>query len=356
LLDSNKAPFSGRWRVLSRRDVTTIVRAGAHDVCFAGAAWNGEKSRQSHESKRIFGRRGDGLPPARSTVMLPLRGAALTVFAMLAFAGNSIICRLALKEQTIDPASFTAVRLAAGALALALIVRLAHRGAKGRNGGGWSSALALFLYAAFFSYAYLSLDAASGALILFGFVQVTMIGAALMAGDRPAGFEWGGWLLAAAGLTLLLLPGAAAPAPGGAALMALAGVAWGVYSIRGRREAEPLLATSRNFTRSLLFVAGLALFAAAAADGTHWSANGLLLAMLSGALTSGLGYVIWYAALNYLSSMQAALVQLSVPAIAAAGGVLLLAEPLSPRLVVCGTMIIGGICVALLRKARRLPA
>lgn len=288
--------------------------------------------------------------------MVTMRAAALTLFAMLAFAGNSIICRLALKERAIDPVSFTAVRLASGALALALIVWLAHRGANDRQAGGWYSALALFLYAAFFSFAYLSLDAASGALILFGFVQVTMIGAALMTGDRPGGFEWVGWLLAAAGLTLLLLPGAAAPAPAGAALMALAGVAWGVYSIRGRREAEPLLATSRNFTRSLLFVAALAAFAALAPDRTHWSGGGLLLAMLSGALTSGLGYVIWYAALNYLSSMQAALVQLSVPALAAAGGVLLLAEPLSPRLVVCGTLIIGGICVALVRKSRRVPA
>jgi drug/metabolite transporter (DMT)-like permease len=288
---------------------------------------------------------------------MPLRAAVLTLFAMLAFAGNSIICRLALMEQAIDPASFTAVRLASGALALALIVGIAHRRqTAGRKAGGWLSALALFVYAACFSYAYMSLDAASGALILFGFVQVTMIGAALVAGDRPGGFEWSGWLLAAAGLTLLLLPGAAAPSAAGAALMALAGVAWGVYSIRGRRESEPLLATARNFTRALVFVALLAAAAGLTADRMHWSGTGILLAILSGSLTSGLGYVTWYAALNYLSPMQAALVQLSVPAIAAAGGVLLLAEPLSPRLVACGTMIIGGICVALVRKSRRLPA
>lgn len=288
---------------------------------------------------------------------VPLRGTALTVFAMLAFAGNSIICRLALKEEAIDAVSFTALRLASGALALALIVRVVHRGTSShRTRGSWFSALALFLYAAFFSYAYLSLDAASGALILFGFVQVTMIGAALAAGDRPGSFEWGGWVFAATGLTLLLLPGVEAPSAAGAGLMAFAGIAWGVYSIRGRRESEPLLATAGNFTRSLLFVAVLAVVAALAADRTHWSVNGVLLAVLSGALTSGLGYVLWYAALNYLSSMQAALVQLSVPAIAAAGGVLLLAEPLSLRLVVCGTMIIGGICLALVRKSRRLPA
>lgn len=314
------------------------------------------KTLQRNEIQHVKRSRRGGLLPVRS-VTVPIRAAALTVFAMLAFAGNSIICRLALKEQTIDPASFTAARLASGALALALIVAIAQRGTtKQRSGGGWFSALALFLYAAFFSYAYLSLDAASGALILFGFVQVTMIGAALVAGDRPGGFEWGGWLLAAAGLTLLLLPGVEAPSSAGAALMALAGVAWGVYSIRGRRESEPLLATTRNFTRSLLFVAALAAFAVFAADGTQWSGEGILLAVLSGALTSGVGYVLWYAALNYLTSMQAALVQLSVPAIAAAGGVLLLTEPLSLRLVVSGAMILGGICLALVRKSRRLPA
>ena len=275
---------------------------------------------------------------------------------MLAFAGNSILCRLALKEQAIGPASFTAVRLTSGALVLALIVGFASRGRNDRKPGGWFSAIALFLYAAFFSYAYLSLDAASGALILFGFVQVTMIGAALMAGDRPGGFEWAGWLLAAAGLTLLLLPGAAAPSPAGAVLMALAGIAWGVYSLRGRGESDPLLATSRNFTRSLVLVALLGAAVLAGGDRTHWSGAGIVLAILSGALTSGLGYVTWYAALTHLTSMQAALVQLSVPAVAAAGGVLLLAEALSLRLGACGLMIIGGICMALLQKSRRQPA
>ena len=287
---------------------------------------------------------------------MSFRGAALTALALLAFAGNSIICRFALEEQAIDPASFTAVRLAAGALVLALIAGSGRRGSGRRRAGSWLSGLALFLYAAFFSYAYLDLDAASGALILFGFVQVTMIGASLAAGDRPGGFEWGGWLIAAAGLALLLLPGAAAPSHTGAALMALAGGAWGVYSIRGRAESEPLLATSRNFTRSLLFVVLLAGVAVSGAGEARWSAAGLLLAILSGALTSGLGYVTWYAALAYLTSMQAALVQLSVPAIAAAGGVLLLGEALSLRLVACGLMIIGGICLALLQKSRRQPA
>jgi drug/metabolite transporter (DMT)-like permease len=285
---------------------------------------------------------------------LSARGIALTALAMLAFAGNSIICRLALKQETIDAAGFTGVRLASGAIALALIVAIAYRGtSNNRSRGGWLSALALFSYAAFFSYAYLSLDAASGALILFGFVQATMIGAALRSGDRPGRFEWAGWLLTATGLTILLLPGAEAPSAAGAALMATAGVAWGVYSLRGRRESEPLLATSGNFARSLLFVAP---FLVIAGGGLNLSGQGIALAVVSGALTSGLGYVLWYAALNFLTSMQAALVQLSVPAIAAAGGVLLLAEPMSFRLAACGAMIIGGICLALVRRSRRAPA
>lgn len=278
------------------------------------------------------------------------RAIALTSFAMLAFAGNSILCRLALKQDAIDPASFTAVRLASGALALMVIVGATRRAGAARSSGSFTSALMLFLYAACFSFAYVSLDAASGALILFGFVQATMIAVALISGDRPGRSEWSGWVLAAAGLTLLLLPGAAAPSPAGAGLMALAGIAWGIYSIRGRRERDAMLATSGNFTRSLLFVA---LLAFAVLRKTHWSSSGLVLAAVSGALTSGLGYVLWYSALRYLTSMQAALVQLSVPAIAAAGGVLLLAEPLSMRLIGCGAMIIGGICLALMRKFRR---
>ncbi|HZD52740.1 MAG TPA: DMT family transporter [Woeseiaceae bacterium] len=269
---------------------------------------------------------------------------------MIAFAGNSILCRLALKQQAIDPASFTAIRLIAGALTLVLIVQLVHRRERNRSGGGWLSALALFLYAVFFSFAYVDLDAASGALILFGFVQATMIGAALAAGDRPGPFEWGGWLAAASGLVLLLLPGARAPSPAGAALMATAGVAWGVYSIRGRRESRPLTATAGNFTRSLVFVLPVLVLARGA---LHTSPSGAVLAAVSGAVTSGIGYVLWYAALSFLTAMQAALVQLSAPALAAAGGVLLLSEPLSPRLVVCGSMILGGIALALVRRQRR---
>jgi drug/metabolite transporter (DMT)-like permease len=276
-----------------------------------------------------------------------IRAAAYTSAAMLAFAGNSIICRMALADEAIDPASFTALRLVSGAVALLLIVAGSGGDRKVFRHGSWPSALMLFLYAIGFSYAYIDLDAGTGALILFGFVQGTMIAMAIAAGNRPQAVEWLGWLVATAGLVWLLLPGAAAPSIGGAALMAIAGIAWGVYSIRGKVESDALGATAANFARSvpivlIIFVVGL--------DQLFLTPRGVLLALISGALTSGIGYVIWYAALNYLSSIQAALVQLSVPAIAAAGGIMLLAEPLSLRLVVAGTLILGGISLALVGK------
>lgn len=294
-------------------------------------------------------------PAEQPAVVVPAgaRAVALTALTMLAFAGNSILCRLALKETAIDPASFAALRLASGVAALAIIVSIAERGERMRANGGWGSALALFLYAAFFAFAYVDLDAASGALILFGFVQASMIGAGLAAGDRPAPLEWGGWLAAAAGLLVLLLPGARAPSPTGAALMAVAGIAWGVYSLRGKRETRPVAATAGNFLRALAFVAPLLLVAR---RDLHATASGTLLAVASGAVTSGMGYVLWYGALAHLTSMQAALVQLSVPALAAAGGVLLLAEPLSGRLVAAGGLILGGIWLALKSGARRRKA
>lgn len=272
---------------------------------------------------------------------------------MVAFAGNSVICRMALRDVTIDPASFTSVRLVSGALALLIILRLRRGVRLSREHGSWFSALLLFLYAVFFSYAYISLNAATGALILFGFVQGTMIIMALFAGDRPNLAEWLGWSVASAGLVWLLLPGIEAPSPVGAALMAVAGIAWGVYSIRGRRESDALGATTSNFVLSVVFVVILTVFAFRQAS---LSVDGILLACISGALTSGVGYVIWYAALNALSAMQAALVQLSVPAIAAAGGVLLLDEAITLRLFVSGALILGGISVAIVRRSRRVES
>lgn len=282
---------------------------------------------------------------------LPMRALVLTTLAMLAFAGNSLLCRAALRESGgIDPAAFTAVRLAAGALVLLLVVSL-RRGGGARGGGNWPSAAMLFAYAACFSFAYLSLDAGTGALILFGFVQATMILHALAHGERPGPAEWAGWGLAAGGLVLLLAPGAAAPGRNGALLMAAAGVAWGGYSLLGKRAGRPLAATAGNFGRALAF---LPLLAVAGIGLPDLSRTGWLFAIISGALTSGVGYVLWYAAVAALSSMQAALVQLSVPAIAAAGGVLLLGETPTFRLVASGALILGGICLALAQKSARI--
>lgn len=282
------------------------------------------------------------------------RATAYTLAAMLAFAGNSILCRLALIDAAIDAASFTSIRLASGAITLLVI--LYHRSGSIDVGphGSWRSAAALFLYAICFSFAYVSLSAASGALLLFGFVQATMIVAALRAGERPAVAEWLGWLIAAGGLAWLLLPGASAPSTLGAILMAVAGVGWGLYSLYGRSEPRPLASTAGNFVRVLVPATALAVATIGSSD---VSASGVLLAMLSGSVTTGLGYVAWYAALTYLSSMQAALVQLSVPAIAALGGVIIIGEALTMRLVLAGLLILGGICLALGGKFRaRDPA
>lgn len=275
------------------------------------------------------------------------RGVVCTLLAMLAFAGNSILCRLALREDGIDPAAFTLIRLVAGAVVLLLILSLTQSSKPMRRHGSWLSALMLFLYAAAFSYAYISLNAGTGALILFGFVQVTMIVSGLWSGDRPGASEWFGWCMAVAGLVWLVLPGLEAPPLRGAFLMAMAGIAWGIYSIRGRREADALAATATNF---LLSVTMAVILAAASIKGLHVSMGGVTLAIVSGGLTSGIGYVLWYAALEYLSAMQAALVQLSVPAIATAGGVLLLGEPLSMRLLVSSALVLGGVTLALARR------
>jgi drug/metabolite transporter (DMT)-like permease len=285
-----------------------------------------------------------------STDFRLLRAIVYTSITLLAFAGNSILCRMALRDGAIDPASFTSIRLLSGAVALLLIVRLTSRDSSIRDHGGWTSAFVLFLYAICFSYAYISLSAGAGALILFGFVQGTMIAMALWAGDRPNISEWLGWALAFGGLVWLLVPGIEAPPALGTSLMALAGIAWGVYSIRGREETNALVSTCSNFVYSIAFVVILSAITYTSADMTK---RGILLAVISGAITSGVGYVIWYAALNYLRAMQAALVQLSVPAIAAVGGVMLLAEPISLRLLISGVLILGGISLALVQKFHR---
>ncbi|MBS0341126.1 MAG: DMT family transporter [Proteobacteria bacterium] len=281
--------------------------------------------------------------------MPALRTMALTAAAMLAFAANSVLCRLALTRSGIDPASFGSLRLLSGALTLALVLRLRPQPARTPARTDWLAAAMLFAYVACFSFAYLSLAAGTGALVLFGAVQITMLAAGWRAGEAFGAQGWLGFALAVGGFAGLVAPGVNAPAPAGAALMAAAGVAWGIYSLRGRGVADPLAATAGNFLRAapLALALSLALAASAQAD-----VQGTLLAVASGAITSGLGYVIWYAALPGLGALRAATVQLSVPLIAALGGVLFMAEAPSLRLVLAGAAILGGIALVLLGKQR----
>jgi len=275
-----------------------------------------------------------------------LRVPLLVVFAMLAFASNSLLCRVALRDTTIDAASFTAIRLASGALMLLILLRL--RGVRQpTRGGSWPMAAMLFAYAAFFSFAYRDLTAATGALLLFGAVQLTMMAWGLWQGERIAGLRLAGLAIAVGGLVVLLLPGLAAPPPLAAALMLGAGAAWGVYSLLGRGAGEPIAATAGNFVRSMPFAALLILtaFGHETVDYT-----GLAYAVASGAVTSGLGYVLWYAVLPALSATSAATIQLSVPAIAAIGGAMLLAEPITARLLLASAAILGGIALTIRKK------
>jgi drug/metabolite transporter (DMT)-like permease len=279
--------------------------------------------------------------------------ALLTVVALLAFAANSILCRVALQPGAIDPASFTAARLLSGAIALAIIARGLRRGSRGgSHAGSWTSAFLLFLYALPFSLAYVSLGVATGALILFFSVQATMLLGAVLSGERIHWLEINGIAIALAGLAHLMKPGLSAPRPGGAALMALAGLAWGLYSLRGRRSTDPVGDTASNFARSAPMA--LLAFAVAAPIGQiHLSTRGLLLASASGILASGAGYAAWFAALPKLNSLQAAALQLTVPLIAAVGGIVLLGEEPTRRLVLSSLFILGGVGLAIAGRAIR---
>lgn len=297
--------------------------------------------------------------------MTRLRVVTLTTLAMFAFAGNSLLCRLALKTTAIDAGSFTIVRLTAGALALWLIVQMRQttHPITPSGQGNWLSALALFVYAITFSYAYLHLSAATGALLLFGAVQATMVGHGLWAGERLRPPQWAGFLLALCGLLGLLLPGLAAPPLGSALWMVTAGVAWGVYSLRGQGAGDPLRVTAGNFLRTVPLAAGLILLMLVGtsvggqvgemAGGVTADAAGLMYAIASGAITSGIGYAIWYTALPALKASHAATVQLSVPVIAAFGGIVFLGEVLSWRLVAASAAILGGIALVILEVRRR---
>lgn len=302
--------------------------------------------------------------------MPPLRLALLVSLAMLSFAGNSLLCRMALKhtgagDTGIDAASFTVMRMVSGACVLWLLVQWRHGGLRAGEasppvpaaralGGNWLSAAALFAYAMCFSLAYVSMPAATGALLLFGAVQATMTGYGLWHGERLGRRQWAGLALALAGLVALMLPGLATPSLLSAVLMVSAGVSWGIYSLRGKRAPAPHAAatdptreTAGNFVRAvpMALLWGLVARHQLTPDGA-----GLWLAFLSGAVTSGLGYAIWYHALPALKATQAAVVQLSVPVIAALGGVVLLAEPLSLPMVLASAAVLGGIALVTLAR------
>jgi drug/metabolite transporter (DMT)-like permease len=270
---------------------------------------------------------------------------ALLTLTMIAFASNSLLCRMALAHTSIDAASFTTIRLISGAVMLWLVVRI-KSGAKGGR-GNLISAITLFVYAAGFSYAYISLSAATGALLLFGAVQATMIGYGIWRGERFHKLQLVGLLLAFGGLIGLLMPGLSAPPLIGSVLMLGAGVSWGIYSLRGKGEGNPTRVTAGNFliTTPVAIALSLLMF-----EDTSLDAAGIWYAVASGALASGLGYAMWYAILPSLKATSAATVQLSVPVIAAFGGILFLGEPISLRLALTSVAILGGIALVILNK------
>jgi len=285
--------------------------------------------------------------------------APLALLALVAFASNSILTRMALGRGAMDAASFTTVRLVAGAVALALLVRVqAGSWAPLRSPGGSVRArvvgpLSLFVYAAPFSFAYLRIGAAAGALLLFGAVQLTMIGWGIVGGERPRPRTWVALAIAAGGLAWLTLPSVGRPDPVGSALMVVAGCAWGVYSLAGRRAAHALGANARSFAWAVPLALLLGVAARAPAARVVMSPRGIALGIVSGALTSGVGYAIWYRALRGLTAAQAAILQLGVPVIAAFGAVAILGEAVSPRLAVSGLAVIGGIGLVLSERATR---
>ena len=275
--------------------------------------------------------------------------AIYTGLALIAFAANSVICRLALADASIDPAGFSVIRLISGALVLAMIAGMFKDERSSGHPGTWTSAGMLFLYAITFSFAYVSLSTCTGALILFGVVQATMILGGLAKGERPELLEWVGLIVALSGLIYLMLPGWEVPSFGGATLMTMAGVSWGIYSLRGHSAGNPIAVTSDNFTRTIPFSLLVSLVLI---THLHATLRGVLLAFISGALTSGIGYVVWYAALRGLTVTRAATVQMLVPVIAALGGVIFLSEYISLRLIISAVMILGGVGSCLFARSR----
>ncbi len=284
----------------------------------------------------------------------------LTVGALIGFSANSLLTRSALGAGRLDPASFTAVRLITGAVTLVLVARLRTAGVTPSRGpaaqnGSWPSAIALAGYAIFFTLAYARIGAAVGALVLFGSVQVTMIGAGLVQGERPARIDWAGLVLAIAGLLTFTLPGVMAPDLIGTGLMALAGVSWGAYSLAGRGSRDPLGVTAGNFLRAALF--GLLFFVAAAPIGWHLTRSGIWLAAASGSIASGVGYTLWYAALPALAAWRAAVIQLVVPILTALCAAVMLDEALTFRLLAATTLVAAGVGLTIWpSKHRRSPS
>ena len=272
---------------------------------------------------------------------------AYTVFALVAFAFNSILCRLALGASEIDAASFTLIRLVSGAITLLAISQFFGNKQANAPRGNWFSAFFLFAYAVCFSFAYINLTTATGALVLFGSVQATMVLVALLKGESPKILEWLGLILALGGLIYLVFPGITAPPLLSSALMATAGISWGFYTLRGKSSANPLADTTGNFARAAPMIVFVWLFFI---PQIHLSQTGVLLAVLSGAIASGIGYSVWYAALKFHTATRAAILQLSVPALAATGGVIFLAEIVSMRLLLATVLILGGILLAIVGR------
>ncbi|WP_394168579.1 DMT family transporter [Saccharospirillum alexandrii] len=285
--------------------------------------------------------------------MLPPRHASLTLLALLAFAANSVLCRLALGTLSIDAASFTAVRLVSGALTLVVILALRHRQERLSAlvlAGSWRGAGFLWLYAASFSFAYVQLDTATGALLLFGTVQLTMIITSLLRGERLTGLEWLGLWMAVGGFLYLIVPGLTAPTRLGFMLMVISGIAWGFYTLNGRGSSQPLADTAGNFVRAAPFALLLYL---PFTDSILISSHGFWLAVASGALASGIGYALWYSVLPALSGIQASVLQLSVPILAAVGGAVIVLEPLTTQLLIATGLLLGGIGVFLTGRAKQ---
>jgi drug/metabolite transporter (DMT)-like permease len=295
--------------------------------------------------------------PTQVKINTPLKTLLLTSLALIAFAANSVLCRLALGEGAIDAAGFTIVRMVSAVLVLLILVTVmknVNRKASSSvsmlvSKGSWTASIMLFVYAVAFSFAYQSLDTGTGALILFGAVQITMLLVSVVTGTRLRLLEWVGIAGAFSGFVYLVLPQVSTPSLTGFILMTLSGVAWGFYSVLGRNSKNPLMDTHYNFLRSLVFVLVLLAFSF---QTLHTTFNGVLYAVLSGGIMSGLGYTVWYMALKRLAATHAAVVQLLVPVIAAIGGVIFVAEDITMRLMMSGIMILGGILLVVLAKPK----